>query len=267
MSKAVSKDSTEIAYDKQGQGPAVILVDGTLTYRSFGSMPELAKLLSTKYTVFTYDRRGRGESNDDKSYNNSYAVEREIEDIEALIALVDGPAYLYGISSGGCLSIEAAIKLGDKIKKLAIYEVPYKSPENPPGAWRDYHEQLQKLLTENRRGDAVALFMAFVGTPANQIEGMRKTPVWSVLEAVAPTLLYDASAMGGADRSVPVERLSHITASTLVMCGGAGAPFMKETALVIKKAIPKAEYRILEGQTHAVASKVVAPVLTEFFSR
>ncbi len=263
MSKVVSKDGTEISYDKQGQGTAVILVDGTLTYRSFGSMPELAKLLSTKFTVFTYDRRGRGESSD----NKSYAVEREIEDIEALIAQVDGPAYLYGISSGGCLSIEAAIKLGDKIKKLSIYEAPYKSPENPPGAWREYHGQLQMLLKENRRGDAVALFMSFVGTPANQIEGMRKTPVWSVLEAVAPTLLYDALAMGGADRSVPVERLSHISASTLVMCGGAGAAFMKETAQIIKKAIPKAEYRILEGQTHAVASEAVAPVLTEFFSR
>jgi pimeloyl-ACP methyl ester carboxylesterase len=261
MNKVVSKDGTEIAYDKQGQGPAVILVDGALGYRSFGPMPELAKLLSTHFTIVTYDRRGRGDSGDYKPY----AVEREIEDIEALIDEVGGFAYLYGISSGACLALEASIKLGAKVKKLAIYEAPYKSGENAPEDWIEYSKQLARLLATGSRGDAVALFMAFVGTPANQIESMRKTPMWSMFEAIAPTLLYDTATMG-ADRSVPTERVSHITASTLVMHGGAGHPFIKQTALALSKAIPNAEFQTIEGQTHAVASEAIAPVLAEFFS-
>ncbi len=260
MNKVISKDGTEIAYDKQGQGPAIILVDGALSFRSFGPMPELAKLLSTNFTVVDYDRRGRGESSDTKPF----AVEREIEDIEALIENVGGSTYLYGISSGACLAIEAAIKLGDKVKKLALYEPPYKSGENTLEEWIEYKRRLTEFLAENRRGDAVALFMSFVGTPADQIEGMRKSPMWPMFEAVAPTLLYDAAATG-ANRKVPIERVSHITASTIVMHGGAGAPFMKQTALTLSKAIPNAKFRTIEGQTHAVASEVIAPVLVEFF--
>ncbi len=150
---------------------------------------------------------------------------------------VGGSAYLYGISSGACLAIEAAIKLGDKVKKLALYEPPYKSGENALEEWIEYNQRLKEFLAENRRGDAVALFMSFVGTPADQIEGMRKAPMWPMLESVAPTLLYDAVAMG-ADRKVPIERISHITASTLVIHGGAGVPFMKQTALPLAKQSP-----------------------------
>ncbi len=260
MNKVISKDGTEIAYDKQGQGPAIILVDGALSFRSFGPMPELAKLLSTNFTVVDYDRRGRGESSDTKPF----AVEREIEDIEALIENVGGSTFLYGISSGACLAIEAAIKLGDKVKKLALYEPPYKSRENSIEEWVQYNQRLTEFLAENRRGDAVVLFMSFVGTPADQVEGMRKAPMWSLLESVAPTLLYDAAAMG-ANRKVPIERVLHITASTLVMHGGAGFPFMKQTALTLSKAIPNAKFRTIEGQTHAVASEVITPLLVEFF--
>jgi pimeloyl-ACP methyl ester carboxylesterase len=261
MNKVVSKDGTEIAYDEQGQGPAVLLVDGALGYRSFGPMPELAKLLSIRFTVVTYDRRGRGDSGD----NKPYAVERKIEDIEALIDQVGGFAYVYGISSGACLALEAAVKLGAKVKKLAIYEAPYKLGENALEEWMEYNQQLTKLLTENRKGDAVTLFMRFVGTPSDQIEGMRKAPMWPMFETVAPTLLYDAAAMG-ANRKVPIERLSHIAASTLVMHGGAGHAFMKQTTLTLSKAIPNAEFLTIEGQTHAVASEAIAPVLAKFFS-
>ena len=263
MSKVFSKDGTGIAYDRLGQGPAIILVDGALAYRSFGAMPEVAKLLSTHFTTVAYDRRGRGESND----NKPFSVEREIEDIDALIGEVGGSACLYGISSGACLVLEAAIKLGNKVKKIAVYEPPYNSDENSVEEWGEYTKHLAEFLAENRRGDAVALFMRFVGTTADQIEGMSKSPMWSMLEAVAPTLLYDAAAMGGNNRSVPVERVSRIIAPTLVMRGGAGAPFMKQTALILSKAIPNAEFRTLEGQSHAVASEVVAPVLMEFFKK
>ena len=266
MNKVTSKDGTEIAYDKQGTGPAVILVDGALCFRSFGPMPHLAELLAPRFTVYTYDRRGRGDSGNRKPY----AVEREVEDIDALIQVAGGSAFVYGISSGGCLVLETALKLGDKVRKLALYEPPYNSDENSLQAWREYREQLEALLAADRRGDAAAWFMQFVGTPAGQINGMRQSPVWPVFEAVAPTLAYDAAVMGEEDRSAPIKRATRVNVPALVMDGGANLellPFMHETATVLAKAIPHAQHRTLEGQTHDVNLEVLAPVLVEFFTQ
>jgi len=263
MNKVTSKDGTTIAYDQTGKGQPVILVDPALCYRTFGPMPGLAKLLSPQFTVITYDRRGRGESSDSKPY----AIEREIEDIEALIKEAGGTAFVFGTSSGGALALEAAIRLGNKIRKLAMYEVPYNSDEAARQEYKEYTKQLTKALAENQRGDAVVLFMKLVGNPAEQIEGMRQSPAWPIFEAVAPTLAYDAAALGK-DRSVPIESAGKVKVPTLVMDGGASLafmPFMHESAKALAKAIPNAQQRTLEGQSHDVAMDVLAPVLTEFF--
>ncbi len=265
MSKVTSKDGTQIAYERQGAGPAVILVDGALGYRSFSSMTQLAELLAPHFTVYAYDRRGRGESGN----SSPYALEREVEDIDALVEAAGGSAFVYGISSGACLALEAAMMLGPKIGKLAMYEPPYNSKEGARLPWKEYREKLAKLLKDDRRGEAVALFMRFVGTPAEMIDEMRQAPMWPMLEAVAPTLLYDAAAIGE-DRSVPVKRAVSITVPALVMDGGANLtfmPFMHDTAHALAKAIPHAQHRTLEGQTHNVNQEVLAPVLVEFFSQ
>jgi pimeloyl-ACP methyl ester carboxylesterase len=264
MSTVTSKDGTTIAYDCQGSGPAVILVDGAMGYRAFGFSPELSKLLAPYFTVYAYDRRGRGDSSD----TQPFSVEREVEDLEALIDAAGGQAFVYGISSGACLALEAAMKLGSKIQKLALYEPPYNSDPAARQPWQDYQQKLVQLLSEGRRGDAVALFMNFVGTPPEMIEGMRNSPMWATLEAVAPTLPYDAAAMG-ADRVVPTKRAAQVTADTLVMDGGESMkyiPFMHATALALAQAIPHARQRTLEGQAHDVKSEVLAPILVEFFN-
>ncbi len=178
MDTVRSKDGTRIAFDKQGDGPAVILVDGAMGTRSSGSKPELAKLLAQHFTAYSYDRRGRGDSED----TQPYAVDREIEDIDALIDAAGGSACLHGHSSGGCLALEAAVKLGDRVKKLAIYEAPYNDDPEAQKAWGAYIKNLTEALATNRRGDAVALFMAYVGMPAAQIEGMRHAPFWAGME-------------------------------------------------------------------------------------
>jgi pimeloyl-ACP methyl ester carboxylesterase len=263
MHVVTSKDGTNIAYDKQGEGPAVILVAGALCARLSWSGPELAKLLSPHFTVFNYDRRGRGDSGDTKPY----AVEREIEDIEVLIDEAGGTASLYGHSSGGALAMEAALKLGSsKVKKLAMYEVPYNDDVNAQRAWREYIKKLTDLLATDRRGDAVALFMKYVGTPDEQIEGMRHAPFWQALESLAPTLAYDHTAILGENSSVPTERAMQVLVPTLVMNGGASFPFMHETAQALSKAIPNAQLCTLEGQTHDVANEALAPVLVNFFT-
>lgn len=260
MQKVTSKDGTQIAYDQQGQGPAVILVDGALCFRSFGPMPGLAKLLAPHFTVYTYDRRGRGDSSDTKPYT----IEREVEDIEALINAAGNSAYLCGFSSGAALALEAAISLGDKVKKLALYEAPYNSDQGARQEYRAYRKQLDELLAAGRRGDAAVLFMRFVGTPTDRVDGMRQSPMWSIFEAVAPTLAYDAVDLGE-DRTVPTERAARVTALTLAMNGSASFPFMYDTAKAIASTVPHGQLYTLEGQRHDVNVEVLAPVLVEFF--
>ncbi len=260
MPKVISKDGTPIAYDQTGKGPAIILVDGALGHRGFGPSGPLATLLAPQFTVISYDRRGRGESGN----TLPYALAREVEDIDALMDAAGGSAFLFGTSSGGCLAFEAAIQLSNKIKKLAMWEAPYDSSPAAAPAWKEYRRQLEQYLAEGRRGDAVALFMSFVGTPADMIEGMRHAPMWPLLEAVAPTLPYDAAATGD-DRSVPIKRAAAVTAPTLVM-NGTMLPFMRETAEALTKAIPHAQHRTLQGQSHDVDIKVLGPVLIEFFA-
>src|SRR5258708_801228 len=180
MKKVQSADGTTIAFDQLGKGPAIILVGGMFEQRAMDSeTAQLAALplLTQHFTVFHYDRRGRGESTD----TQPYAVEREIEDIEALINEAGGSAFAFGISSGAALALEAAIKLGGKVKKLAMYEAPYNDDDEARHAWKEYTNQLTNLLAANRRGDAVALFMKLTGTPVDQIEGMQHAPIWPVL--------------------------------------------------------------------------------------
>ncbi len=262
MEKVTSKDGTQIAYDRQGTGPALILVDGALCYRSFGPMAGLAQLLAPHFTVYYYDRRGRGESGDTKPY----AVEREVEDIEALVDAAGGSAYICGLSSGAALALEAALKLDGKIKKLAMYEAPYAADEEAQPGWNEYDSNLAKLLAEGRRGDAVVLFMTVVGTPTEMVEGMRQAPVWPMFEAVAPTLAYDAAVLGKGGHAAPVERAASVTIPALVMNGGASMPFMYDIAQRLSNAMPNAQLRTLEDQRHDVNLEVLAPVLVEFFN-
>lgn len=263
MDTLSSRDGTTLAYDKQGAGPALILVDGALTvHSSGGSGAELARLLAPRFTVYGYDRRGRGHSGD----TLPYAVDREIDDIAALIDHAGGSAFLYGHSSGGPLAMLAAIRLGAKVRKIAMYEAPYNNDPRAQESWSQYLRQLGQALAEDRRGDAVALFMRFVGTPAEQVDGMRRAPFWPGMESVAPTLAYDHAGILGEPWSVPAELASHVSVPALVMSGDAGLPFMPDTARVLSQAIPQGQLRMLAGQTHAVNPAALAPVLAEFFT-
>ena len=265
MNTVISKDGTRIAYDQSGKGPTVILVGGMFEQRAMESeTSHLAALplLSEHFTVIHYDRRGRGDSTD----TQPYAVEREIEDIEALIDKEGGSAYLFGISSGAALAFEAALTLGGKVKKLAMYEPPYNDDADARKSWQEFRQKLKEALAEDRRGDAVGLFMMLLGMPAEHLEGMHQTPMWPMFEAVAPTIAYDAACLGD-DASLPTERAARLSVPALVMDGGATEfPFMHVTAVALAKAIPNAQHRTLQGQTHEVAAEALAPALIEFFA-
>jgi len=195
-------------------------------------------------------------------------VQREIDDIEELIDAHGGSAFLYGHSSGGCLALEAAAMLGyPEVMKVAVYEAPYDDdPAVQPG-WTAYLESLDAALGSGRRGDAVALFLEYLGIPEAHIAGVRQSPAWPGMEALAHTLAYDHAGVIGESRAVPRRRLGFVSASTLAMAGSASPPAMAATARAISEAVTTAEFALLEGQTHDVAPSVLAPLLVEFFER
>ncbi|WP_353067229.1 alpha/beta fold hydrolase [Tunturibacter psychrotolerans] len=224
MSMVVSKDGTEIVYDREGAGAAVVLVDGALGTRSTFTKPELMRLLGHRFTVYNYDRRGRGESGD----TGPYAVVREVEDIEALIVAAGGTAFMYGHSSGAALGLEAALALGRKVKALAMYEAPFNDDEAGQQRRKKYVSELEILLADGRREDAVLLFLGHLQIPAPQVEMMRGLPLWDEFKAAAPTLAYDADVLGETGR-VPVERAARSSCTgdvwrgELSVYGGDGA--------------------------------------------
>ena len=257
MAKITSQDGTIIAYDKKGQGPVLILVLGALNRRSQGK--KLAELLADRFTVVSYDRRGRGDSTD----TLPYSTDKEVEDIEALIDELDGSAYLYGHSSGCVLALMAAKELGAKAEGLALYELPYDSDPSSQKVAQVYREELAELLSENKRGDAVALFVTSVGVTDKQIAAMERLPMWKGLMAMAHTLAYDTIELM---EQYPKLDTKGITTKTLVMYGAASPSFMGKTAQHLSENMPNAELRALEGQVHDVKAEALAPILAEFFS-
>ena len=226
MRTVTSRDGTKIAYEKHGSGPALIIVLGVLGGRTSASTPQLVELLAKDFTVYAYDRRGKGDSGD----TQPYAVEREIEDLEAVIDAAGGEAYVYGHSSGGALALLAAAELGSKVRKLALYEVPYNEDPQGKAAWKDYISRLTRLLDDGKNGDAVALFLQYTGLSAEQVAGMRQAPFWPAMEAAGHTLAYDHAAILGPEAAIPTDRAAGVTVPALVMSGGASFPFMKATA-------------------------------------
>jgi len=257
MDTVTSKDGTTLAFDRIGDGPPIVLVCGGSVDRM--SNASLAATLADGFTVFNYDRRGRSDSGD----TAPYAVEREVEDIDAVIEEAGGTACLYGSSSGAVLALKAAAA-GLPVEKLALWEPPFVLDESrrpPPDTAGTYTE----LVSAGRRGDAVEYFMSkVVGLPDEFVTQARSSPWWPAQEALAHTLAYDATIMG--DYSLPTDRAAAAKVPTIVLAGGASFPGMIEAAQALAEAMPDAEVRILEGQSHDVDSDVLGPALKEFFT-
>jgi pimeloyl-ACP methyl ester carboxylesterase len=254
MSTVTSRDGTAIAYEREGSGPAVILVGGGLDDGAENA--PLASELAGDFTAYNYARRGRGASGD----TQPYGVEREIEDIEALIAEAGGRAQVYGVSSGGMFAIEAALA-GLPIDRVAVYDVPYDTSAEAPQRFDQYRVELGAALREGRRGDAVELFMRLAGSPDEQIAGARGSPYWPGLEALGETLAYDAALYG----PPPLDRLTTLEQPTLVATGGESG-FFTAAADAVAASLPNAERVTLAGQGHVVDPKTMAAELRRFFA-
>jgi pimeloyl-ACP methyl ester carboxylesterase len=256
--KVRSNDGTAIAFDQFGEGPPVILVGAAFNDRS-GTAP-LAAALAARFTVFNYDRRGRGGSGD----TAPYSVEREIDDIDTLVAEAGGSSAVFGYSSGATLALHAAAH-GLPITKLALYEPPFLVDESRPPPPADLPKQLADAISAGRRGDAVELYQTkYVGIPEDVVAQMRHAPFRPALEAIAHTLVYDATIIG--DLTFPTDLVASIATPTLVIDGENSMPMLRNAARVLTDTLQNGRACTLAGQSHDISPEATAPVLMDFFS-
>ena len=250
MSTVTSKDGTTIGFTRVGDGPPVVLVDAACCFRGGGPMPAVAEAL-TGFTAYTYDRRGRGESTD----RQPYAVEREVEDLAAVVDAAGGSAFVHGFSSGAVLALHAAAA-GVPITALALLEPPL-SFDEPTGP--DARDEIDALVAAGRRGDAVARFQEACGIPEEFTAGMRQSPGWPALEALAHTTAYDLTITG------TVPDLAAVTVPTLVLDSAGSDERLRGWADGVAERLPDARRRTLPGDWHGVTPDVLAEALAEHF--
>jgi pimeloyl-ACP methyl ester carboxylesterase len=263
MGTVQSKDGTTIAFDVWGDGQPLIMIDGGTAYRGVNPInAELGRLLRDEFRAYAYDRRGRGESTD----TGPYAVQREIEDLAALIADAGAPAMVFAWSSGAVLALDAAAA-GLPITRLALFEPPFVVDDSRPPLPADYVQRLDAFVADGRPGDAVELFMtAAAGMPAEAVAGMRQSPFWPTLEAVAHTIAYDGRIMGStmSGAPLPADRWTAVTVPVLVMHGNGTMPSLITAARALADLLPTASLQAVEGEQHSAAADVLAPALREF---
>jgi pimeloyl-ACP methyl ester carboxylesterase len=262
---ATSADGTRIAFDVTGTGPALVIVEGALCHRAMGTAKALTSALRERFTVYAYDRRGRGES--DPGASRLDALQREVEDLVAVLDAAGGRPFVFGASSGGVLALEAA-RQGVPMERLAAYEAPFilddtHAPNDPA-----LPQRLQALVDDGRRGDAVRLFMKTVGAPAPMIAMMRVLPVWKQLIAVAHTLPYDLGMVIGFEqgRPLPAGHYAGVKPETLVIAGGKSPAYLRNAQAAIAAQLPHGRLATLPGQTHMVRAKATVPVLLDHFA-
>jgi len=260
---AVSADGTRIAYESVGSGPALVVVEGALCSRTMGGYKTLASELSKHFTVTGYDRRGRGESSDTQPYD----VQREVEDLIAVLDAVGPDPFVFSASSGAALALEAA-RQGVKMRALACYEAPFIVDDTHAPNDLDLPQRIEALVAADQRGAAVKTFMKVVGAPAPMVAVMPLFPVWKGLKAVAHTLAYDFRIVLPFEQAEPLPAGHYATVGvpTLGIAGGKSPEYMRNAQAAIAGQVPGARLETLPGQTHMIKAKATVPVLLEHFA-
>lgn len=256
-----SADNTTIAYSIQGNGPAIILIEGAMCYRTSGTFDAVADLLKNQFTCITYDRRGRGESNDAPTFT----PDREIEDLAALLDVAGNKASLGGLSSGAAIALEAANRLNG-IEKLVTYEAPFVVDGEISPLPTDFRASIEKAVREDRRGDALKIFMRRVGVPGFALFIMQFTAMWKRLKTIANTLSYDLQFVENHSGGTPLPPATwpNATMPALIMAGGASPAYMINSQKAIAENLTNATYKELAGQTHMVKAEPFADAIREF---
>ncbi len=259
-----SKDGTKIAYSKTGKGKPLVLVDGAFCHRKFGANEKLPLHLSDNFTVYSYDRRGRNESGN----NLPYSPQKEYEDLQAVINEAGGNAYVYGISSGAALVLEA-VNARVKMEKLALYEAPYITDNSRSPLPENYLKTLTKFAEQGENGKAVKYFMRTgIGLPAFVVWMMQLMPAWKQMKQLAHTLPYDTEILGntGSGKPLSKEKWSNVKMPTLVISGSKSAKWSQNSMRHLATVLPNAKHQTLVGQSHIVNPKILAQELKQFFN-
>jgi len=257
MRTTTSRDGTRLAYDVRGSGPPLIHVTGATCFRSFLPIVSDAKAFATAFTVYTYDRRGRGDSGD----TLPWSVDREVDDIEAMIDAAGGTALVYGHSSGAVLALEASLRLGRKVRKAMLYDVPYAHDATEVAEFGELGQRVRRCLEQDRHAAALTTFLRGIGMPRALTSALPLVPGWRTMKALAPTLAHDIALTSGLP---PLERAAAVTVPTLVMVGQKSPAGLHAVAQALAAAIPGAEHVELRGQGHLASAKALLPVLTAF---
>lgn len=257
MQTTKSKDGTTLAYDVLGSGPALIYITGASCFRTFKPVRKDATTFAEEFTVFTYDRRGRGDSGD----TPPYSIEREVDDVEAMIDAAGGRASLYGHSSGAVLALEAALRLGGKVTRVVMYDPAYVHDDAEKDSYRRLSRDVHALLADGRNKRAMKTFLRGIGMPRVFVWLLPLLPGWRTMVALAPTLAYDIALTRDLP---PVGRAAHVAVPTQLVVGERSPAGMHDVAGRLATAIPGAELLALPGQNHLVSPKAVLPVLSRF---
>jgi len=259
MSMVTSPDGTVIDYDRYGDGPAVVFIGGAAAYRAIDQgTTQAARLLAAEgFTAVDYDRRGRGRSGD----TPPWSLDREVEDVAALIKAVGGAAALCTNSSGADIALAAA-SAGAGVTALVLYEPPFFAGMS----FAAHLAALRSLLADGKNDEAMRYNLtSVIGLPAEAVDEMARAPWWAAMVAAAPTLVYDHAAT----HEINVDpdwrrRWAAVTAPAIVCSGGQSFPGMIEAADAVAAALPNASRRTLPGQGHRPAPDAIVPVLVEF---
>lgn len=255
-----SKDGTTLAYDVYGSGPALIYITGAGCFRLFKPILQDAKSYAKEFTVYNYDRRGRGDSGN----TLPYSIEREVEDIEAMIDAVGGKANLFGHSSGAVLALEAALRLGDKVNKVVMYDPPYVHDQAEKVSYGQLSQNVHKLLNAGKNKEAMRTFMKGIGMPGVFIWLLPLFPGWKTMVALAPTLAYDIALT---EDLPPIDRAVQVNVPTLIVAGEKSPARIQQVSVQLAKAIPCAEFMQLAGENHMVSPKAMLAVLSRYLKQ
>lgn len=257
METTRSKDGTVIAYDVYGSGPALIYITGASCFRSFMPVVQDAKAFAKEFTVYNYDRRGRGDSGN----TLPWSVEREVEDIEALIDAAGGKVFLYGHSSGAVLALEAALRLGDKVRKVVLYDASYVHDEAEKVSYSQLRRTIEGLLKEGKHAAAMKGFLKGIGMPKVFVALLPIFPGWRTMKALAPTLAYDIALTSDLP---PVARAAHVAVPAQILFGQKSPASLHSVANQLATAIPGARFAAIPGQDHMVSARALLPKLVAF---
>ncbi len=253
---AESADGTRLAYEVRGDGPPLVYVTGAICHRRFAPVRSGAKVLSDAFRVLTYDRRGRGDSGD----NGGWSLDREVEDISALIDQLGGRALLYGHSSGAVLALHAAHHLGDRVQRVVLYDASWAADGTEAATYAGLRAEVDRLLASGRPGRALRRFLTGIGMPRVFVALLPVTPGWRRMRALAPTLRYD---MDLTAQPPPLEVAAEISVPVHVIVGERSPAGLHRVASALADAIPHATREVLPGQDHMVNDKVLLPSLRQ----